>query len=206
MAIVANALLIKFEGGWTGVGDVEDIGVPPGVGIPGLGHPYGRRVEGMLTTNARSQYEAQVLGVSSMVLSVAEVCTVGIEPRGGDEPYIDFGLGDYIDVTDSTGTTTVHRDVWAIGVSTDELGEVIYTPEINALKIEPVRSVVNRQKVMGGPIFATPDPGDSASPDNEADKEADEEEPFDPFGPAGTSRSGSTSDSATAEPPFDPFG
>lgn len=158
MAVIANAILIKFQGGWTGVSDIEE-------SEPGQDHPYGRRVEASMTTNAVSQYQAQLDGTKQLILSVAEAVTVGLEPRGGDEPYFGFNLGDTVNITNSAGNGVVAREVWSITVDLDSEGELVYTPELNARKIEPLRAAYQRQKEMGNSSFQKPDPGDSSSPD-----------------------------------------
>ena len=125
MASSANALLVRWNGGYTSVVDAASIAV------------HGRR-EQLLTLGAVHD-RALAVQVAQAVLAQYANPTVGIaaglESVGGDEPYVDFTVGDLILAPDETGAIVQVRTV-GVTVTEDEIGAVSYTPELGTLRQE----------------------------------------------------------------------
>lgn len=113
-----NKLLVKFPGGYL------QRAVTPVTGA--------RIREGSLSVDVVTLGEAARIAVtllSAMSEPALEV-TAAIEPRGGDEPYADFNLGDEVTVPNVAGTGTAARVV-GLTLTFDAEGAPIHVPELD---------------------------------------------------------------------------
>lgn len=125
---LTNAYLVRWARGLLEVADAASIAA------------YGRH-EGYLPLNG-SQSPQDASQVAERVLAVRAypqlATTIGLRPTGaGDNPYVDFDLGDWLSAPDDDGTTTPAR---VRSLSTrdhpDNTGQVVFTPELRSLPAE----------------------------------------------------------------------
>lgn len=121
MALV-NVLLVRWQGGWIETENAVSIAA------------HGRR-ESFITVGAitvREEADRIGDGLLALIGDPRVATTLGIEPSGaGDEPYVDFDLGDTITAPDENGGTSVQRVV-SMTVAEDDNGEVTYANELKA--------------------------------------------------------------------------
>ncbi len=118
---LANFLLVRDAGGFF---SVEDLGSQA---------TYGVRQGFLALANVSSRVEATAVANATLAnIATPRVATsIGIEPTGtGDEPYVDFGVGDYITAPDETGTSS--QRVVSITVVEDDNGEATFAPELRS--------------------------------------------------------------------------
>lgn len=117
---VVNSLLVRWFGGY-----IELVN-------PTSSAARGRK-EGLLQLgNISTLDEATRIGEGFLALNAdPRVATnLGVEPAGGgDEPFVDFSVGDTITAPDEDGTASEQRVV-SLTVSEDDNGEVTYATEL----------------------------------------------------------------------------
>lgn len=133
---LVNAYMVRWAGAYTWVEDAGSIA------------SHGRR-EGYLTTAAGSVDEAVRVGEAILSVSAQPevVTTASIEPQGGDEPYINFQVGDLVTIPDETGTPVAMR-VRSVSVTTDPEGNPVYVPELGSMAEERAQRVQRWLKRM----------------------------------------------------------
>lgn len=140
---VATVLLVRYGGGY--------IEVQNAAAVAAWGHK-----EAFLQLGAVSDRD-QAERVANAVLAFQGdpriSTTLGIEPTGvGDEPYVDFAVGDEITAPDETGGSSLQR-VMSLTVAEDENGDVSFANELKANFLIP-EEAFNRQlkKLLNGSI------------------------------------------------------
>jgi len=118
MALV-NAILIHWSGGYRTAQNAPSIAA------------YGRHEAFLELGSANSEEEVdRIAGDLLGVRGEPEVATtVAMEPAGGDRPYEDFGVGDWLTCPDEAGTPTSFR-VNGLAVSEDPEGQPVFVPEL----------------------------------------------------------------------------
>lgn len=121
MAVVTE-LAIRWAGGYTKVGDVAAQAL------------WGVK-QGFLQLGQVTELD-EVTRIALVILGFQGdpkvATTLGVEPDGsGDEPYVDYQVGDTITAPDEDGATSVQRVV-SLTVSEDDNGEVTYANELKA--------------------------------------------------------------------------
>lgn len=123
---LANALLVRYAFGYRLVEDAASIAA--------LG-----RHEAFLSLGAiQSVDEVDRVGAALLGLSAFPniATTAGIEPTGaGDNPFADFGVGDWITAPDETGVPSSQR-VLGLSVTEDAEGNPLFAPELRSLADE----------------------------------------------------------------------
>lgn len=124
---LTNALLVRWSGGWI---EVTSAAAPAGV-------EPGRR-EGFLqlgSVTSAAEAERVALAVLAQRDEPAVAVSSVVEPAGGDDPFIDFDVGDFITVPDEAGAPMAAR-VRSLGVSEDDMGNPVFEPELSSIHDE----------------------------------------------------------------------
>lgn len=143
MALV-NALLVRWAKGLTEVTRGASVAT------------YGRH-EGYLALGAAQSGE-EAVRVAEAILDVYSnpivTSTVEVEPTGiGDNPHVDFGLGDFVSVPDDAGGVTAAR-LRAITTGDDVDGKVSFVPEFRGLPAESEQTLNRWLKRMSNGALA----------------------------------------------------
>lgn len=132
--MLANALLIRWNGGWAERVDATSVSA------------HGRR-EAVLALGAVQSIE-EVYRIADQQLAVyantrTQIAADLIPVDDTDTPYLAFSVGDTITVPDVDGTPISERVV-AITVTEDEDGNVSYAPELHDLILEDGERLAER--------------------------------------------------------------
>lgn len=115
---IRNVLLVKYQGGYA---EVE---------LPQL---TARRREGSISIDVGTRGEAVQVATTLVVLlrDASEEIVATIEPTGaGDEPYVDFLIGDLVTVPNRVGVNVLARVV-GMTVTVDPEGNPVFVPELD---------------------------------------------------------------------------
>lgn len=139
---LSNYLLVRDANGFF---TVEDAGSQA---------TYGVRQSLLSLANVTSRLEATAVAQATLAtMSQPHVATgMGIEPTGtGDNPYVDFGVGDYVTAPDETGTSS--QRVVSITVVEDENGEATFAPELRStLDVQGERIAKQLTRLINGSL------------------------------------------------------
>ena len=141
--MLANALLVRWYGGWAERVDASSVGT------------YGRR-EALLGLGAVQSVE-ECYRIADQQLAIYQdirtQITADLVPVDDDDtPYLSFLVGDTITVPDIAGTGTAER-VMALTVTEDEDGNVTYAPELKDVILgAQERFAENLKKMADGTI------------------------------------------------------
>ena len=120
MAGIVNTLLVQYATGYLTVDDAASVAL------------YGRK-EGFLKLGGVLSPDEATVAADAVLAFAAyprETTTAGIEPvSGADQPYVGFGVADYVTAPDADGGTSSQR-VMSITVAEDDNGEVTFAPEL----------------------------------------------------------------------------
>lgn len=152
--MATNALLIRWNGGWTEVTDTISIGA------------HGR-LEGLLGIGAvRSLDEVTRIATGQLAIFADErtMITAGTQPRFDAEcPYLGYGVGDTVLVPDVDGTPTSERIV-ALAVTEDSEGEPVFTPTLHdVILTEQERFNLAIKKMLNGTLHGQSTPATPAA-------------------------------------------
>lgn len=119
---VTTELAVRWSQGYTRVGDAAAQAI------------WGKK-QGFLQLGSVTEYD-EVTRIALAVMAFQSdplvATTLGVEPSGaGDEPYVDYQVGDTITAPESDGSTSVQRVV-SLTVVEDDNGEVTYANELKA--------------------------------------------------------------------------
>ena len=120
MGSIANQLLVRWKGGYVLVEDVASQA------------EHGVRQALLTLSNVTEADEAERIGEATLAYSSQPrvAAAAGIEPTGaGDDPYVDWDLGDTLTAPDEDGGTSTQRVV-SITVVEDENGDASFAPEL----------------------------------------------------------------------------
>lgn len=150
---LTNYLLVRDAGGFFTVQDAASQAA------------YGVRQALLSLANVTSRTEATTVAQATLAMTLApHVATgMGIEPTGtGDNPYVDFGVGDYITAPDETGSSS--QRVVSLTVVEDENGEASFAPELRStLDVQDERIAKQLTRLINGSLRGR---SNSASPDS----------------------------------------
>lgn len=117
----ANALLVRWVGGWLEVAN------------PAVIASYGRREAFLDLSAQQSQFEAQRLALAQLdaVAGVRTETSVDVAPVGAtDAPFIAYGTGDYVNVPSWDGVALATR-VIALGGAVDDNGQLSFSVDLS---------------------------------------------------------------------------
>lgn len=117
----ANALLVRWVGGWLEVTD------PPAITT------YGRREAFLDLSAQQSEHEAQRLAQAQLaaVVGVRTETSVDVAPVGpADQPFIAYGTGDYVNVPNWAGVGLATRVV-SLGGAVDDDGQISFSVDLS---------------------------------------------------------------------------
>lgn len=120
---LANALLVRYASGYLWVEDAASIA-------------QWERREGYVTLG-QVESPAEATRIATAILAdraqPAVSISAGLEPSGaGDDPYDDFGVGEYVTAPDEDGSPASLRLV-SLTVAEDEEGNPTFAPELQTL-------------------------------------------------------------------------
>jgi hypothetical protein len=149
--MITNALLVKYQGGYVEVTDDTSIGADG-------------RFEGYLTVQVSSEADAIAAGTAMLAVTTTAqpAVSLGIEPSTGDEPYVDFGVGDTVTVPTPSGGTLTERVV-SLTVTEDDEGDPTFVPEVNRLTVPVDQRVAAKVAGITAGSVGDPTPAGLAS-------------------------------------------
>jgi hypothetical protein len=119
---IANALVVSTADGWMEIDDDTSTSIST----------YGR-IEAQLDTGVSSAVSTAVAGAVFQQKALPEQgASYTIIPRGGDVPFVDFNVGDWVLAPDEHGTS-VKRRVMSISVEELESGTPSYAVEFDTI-------------------------------------------------------------------------